>query len=177
MKKLWANPLFRFVVYAFTLYVFWFIIYDNWLQPARTLDQFVIVTIIDHVAVLLRLIGFEIASPADYGPGIRTIGIMGSSEVWIGDSCNGIKLFALFTGFVIAYPGPLLKKIWFIPFGIITIHFLNVIRVAVLAIIVKYFPETLDFNHTYTFTILVYSYVFTLWYLWANKLSIVDQKD
>ncbi len=176
MKKLWNNPLFRFVVFAFSLYIFWFLIYDNWLQPNRTIDTWVIVSIIDHVGLVLKLFGFESGSSSYYGPEIRTIGIVGSDEVWIGDSCNGIKLFALFTGFVLAYPGSIIKKLWYIPFGIITIHILNVLRVVALTIIVKYYPEALDFNHTYTFTILVYSYVFVLWYLWANKLSDSVQK-
>ena len=147
MKKLWNNPLFRFVVFAFSLYIFWFLIYDNWLQPNRTIDTWVIVSIIDHVGLVLQLFGFESGSSSYYGPEIRTIGIVGSSEVWIGDSCNGIKLFALFTGFVLAYPGSIIKKLWYIPFGIITIHILNVLRVVALTIIVKYYPEALDFNH------------------------------
>ena len=39
-----------------------------------------------------------------------------------------------------------------------------------MALTVYYFPdpEILDFNHTYTFTILVYGYVFYLWYLWSR---------
>ena len=37
--------------------------------------------------------------------------------------------------------------------------------------------EVLDFNHTYTFTILVYSYVFFLWFLWATKLSSNQAND
>ena len=162
MKKLWDNPLFRFVVFAFSLYIFWFLIYDNWLQPNRTIDTWVIVSIIDHVGLVLQLFGFESGSSSYYGPEIRTIGIVGSDEVWIGDS--------------LTYPGSIIKKLWYIPFGIITIHILNVLRVVALTIIVKYYPEALDFNHTYTFTILVYSYVFVLWYLWANKLSDSVQK-
>ena len=86
MKKLWNNPLFRFVVFAFSLYIFWFLIYDNWLQPNRTIDTWVIVSIIDHVGLVLQLFGFESGSSSYYGPEIRTIGIVGSSEVWIGDS-------------------------------------------------------------------------------------------
>jgi len=176
MKKLWSNPLFRFVVYAFSLYIFWFLVYDIWLQPSRIIDPLIIEAIISHVGMLLHFLGYESGATNLYGPEIRTIGIVGSNEVWIGDSCNGLKLFALFTGFVLAYPGAIKKKLWYIPFGIVTIHILNVIRVAALAIIVKYWPEALDFNHTYTFTILVYSYVFALWYIWANKLSSSVEK-
>ncbi|MBD81197.1 MAG: hypothetical protein CL840_19925 [Crocinitomicaceae bacterium] len=177
MKGLWSNPLFRFIIYAFSLYLLWFILYSNWLQPQGIVDNWVIGIIINHTDTLLSILGFETHSPDIYGPDVKTVGIVGSSGVWIGDACNGLTLFALFSGFVLAYPGPMIKKIWFVPFGIVTIHLLNVIRVTALAVIAKYYPSSLDFNHTYTFTILVYSYVFGLWYFWANKLSKVGQEN
>jgi exosortase family protein XrtF len=115
--------------------------------------------------------GYDIIPQGLFGEGIRTAGIDGSHGVWVGDPCNGLTLFALFTGFVLAFPGPVVRKLWFIPVGIITIHILNVLRVTCLAIIQYYTPQYLEFNHTYTFTILVYSYVFVLWYVWAARLS------
>jgi hypothetical protein len=48
--------------------------------------------------------------------------------------------------------------------------------VAALAIIVDINPEWLDFNHDYTFTILVYAAVFALWYLWIEKFSPLKRK-
>ena len=71
---------------------------------------------------------------------------------------------------MLVYPGSWKKKLWFIPFGIITIHLINVLRIIGLALTVFYFPdpELLDFNHTYTFTVLVYGYVFYLWFLWSK---------
>jgi exosortase family protein XrtF len=102
---------------------------------------------------------------------MRTLGIDGTHGLWIGDPCNGITLFALFTGFVIAYPGPVKRKIWFIPLGLFAIHIVNILRIVALAFITLYAPSYLEFNHTYTFTIIVYSFVFFLWMLWANKFS------
>ena len=32
-------------------------------------------------------------------------------------------------------------------------------------------PELLDFNHDYTFTIIVYAFVFMLWYIWIQRFS------
>ena len=64
-------------------------------------------------------------------------------------------------------PGPLLRKAWFIPAGIALLHFANVVRVIVLARIQATSPEWLEFNHDYTFTVLIYGLVFALWYLWT----------
>lgn len=170
-KSISKNKLVRFILTSFFLFVTWFLLYDLWLHPSGLVDTFIINIIVDNSDWLLRLIGYTTIPTALFGESIRTVGIDGSHGVWIGDPCNGLTLFALFSGFVIAYPGPILNKLWYIPLGIFTIHLLNVIRVTALAMIQNYSPDYLEFNHTYTFTILVYSYVFYLWYLWSDKLS------
>lgn len=165
------NPAIRFFLVAFFLFISWFLVYELWLHPLGTVDQWMINLIVANGQLILHGLGFETFDPLLYGNEYRTLGIVGSNGVWIGDPCNGLSLFALFSGFVIAYPGTILKKLWFIPLGILSIHILNVLRVAALALVEYKWPETLDFNHTYTFTILVYSWVFLLWYLWASKMS------
>jgi len=172
-KSLVKNKLVRFILTSFFLFISWFFIYDFWLHPSGSVDTFIINIIVHNSDWLLKLIGYETIPTSLFGESIRTVGIDGSHGVWIGDPCNGLTLFALFSGFVLAYPGPIKNKLWFIPFGIITIHVLNVLRVTGLAMIQYFSPDYLEFNHTYTFTIIVYSYVFYLWYLWSNKLSDV----
>jgi exosortase/archaeosortase family protein len=95
----------------------------------------------------------------------------------MGDPCNGIILFALFSSFIIAFPGPLKSKIWFIPSGIIIIYLANVLRVVLLAIIQLYVSRsTLEFHHTYTFTYMVYSLIFFMWWIWVNQFSGLIKK-
>lgn len=166
------NKLVRFILTSFLLFIAWYLVYDLWLHPKGTVDTFIINLIVHNSDWLLNLIGFQTIPTSVYGEAIRTVGIDGSHGVWIGDPCNGLTLFALFTGFIIAYPGSIKQKLWFIPLGIVSIHVLNVLRVSALAFIQYQSPEYLEFNHTYTFTIIVYSFVFYLWYLWSNKLSI-----
>ncbi|UTW62736.1 archaeosortase/exosortase family protein [bacterium SCSIO 12741] len=175
MKLSTSNPLIRFLVFSVLLYVLWYVLYELWIHPQGAVDAFAINQIVEHARFILEAIGYRL-NPDDVYAGefVNTIGILGTAGVWIGDPCNGITLFALFTGFILAFPGPIRRKLWFIPMGILSIHLLNVIRVVALVIVSNYWPETLDFNHTYTFTILVYSYVFLLWYLWATKYSQVD---
>ena len=165
------NKLVRFILTSFFLFVTWFVLYDLWLHPAGKVDTFIINILVHNSDLLLSIIGFDTIPTDILGESIRTVGIDGSHGVWIGDPCNGLTLFALFTGFVLAFPGPIKSKLWFIPVGIVSIHLLNVIRVSALAVIQHYAPDYLEFNHTYTFTILVYSYVFYLWHIWSNKLA------
>ncbi len=94
-----------------------------------------------------------------------------SHGVWIGEPCNGLKLFGVFAVFILAFPGKLTHKIWYIPLGVILLHFINVIRIASLTIISAYNPFLLNFNHNITFQIIVYSIIFLLWYVWTKKFS------
>jgi hypothetical protein len=60
--------------------------------------------------------------------------------IWVGDQCNGFKLFSIFSIFILAFPGPIKKKMWFIPLGIVFIHFANVLRVIALLLINNFHP-------------------------------------
>ncbi|MBT3646610.1 MAG: archaeosortase/exosortase family protein [Flavobacteriales bacterium] len=170
LKKYWNDPLYRFLTKAVFLYVIWYVLYDLFLHPQGALDMVVIRNLESLSRGVLDLIGFTTIEESQVD-NIRTIGIDGTHGVWIGDPCNGLTLFALFTGFLLAYPGPIKHKLWFLPVGLLAIHLINVVRILGLALIVYFFPdpEVLDFNHTYTFTIFVYSFVFLLWYIWATK--------
>ncbi|MEX2596997.1 MAG: archaeosortase/exosortase family protein, partial [Salibacteraceae bacterium] len=172
LKSIFSDPLNRFLIKGLFLFIGWYLIYELWLHPEGTLDLWVIKSLERLSYLVLDGLGYTTLSES-HVENIRTIGIDGTHGLWIGDPCNGLTLFALFTGFVLAYPGKLKKKAWFIPAGIIAIHLVNVLRIVALSIIIYYFPDpdVLDFNHNYTFTILVYSFVFFLWYLWADKFS------
>jgi hypothetical protein len=54
---------------------------------------------------------------------------------------------------------------------------LNVLRIVALAIIMSVNEEWLAFNHDYTFTILVYAYVFALWMIWVQRFSPFAKKN
>lgn len=160
------NPITRFLIYAVLLYAAWFLIYELWLHPRQSVDLFVIDITLKASKWILELMGYTVFTGSD-----RLMGIDGFPGLWMGDNCNGLVLFALFSGFVIAYPGPVRKKLWYIPLGIIALEILNVIRVVALAIIQTHSLEMTQFNHTYTFTIIIYGFIFMLWMVWVNKLS------
>ena len=98
-----------------------------------------------------------------------------SHGVWIGEPCNGIKIFGLFTIFIIAFKGRSFDKLWFIPIGIIILHFINVIRVAILTYISATNPYILDFNHNITFQLIVYLSMLGLWYWWIVQFSRINE--
>lgn len=100
-----------------------------------------------------------------------------SHGVWIGEPCNGIKVFGLFAIFILSFKGDLIKKLIFIPIGILIIHFLNIIRIALLTYISAVNPFILDFNHNITFQLIIYGSMLALWYLWIIKFSKVKSYE
>ncbi|MEO0404714.1 MAG: archaeosortase/exosortase family protein, partial [Bacteroidota bacterium] len=135
----------------------------------------VIDKIVRHSEEIMTFIGMDVQEFQD-GLYRRRLGVMGSNGVTIGAPCNGLVLFALFVVFVLAFPGSWKHKMWFLPTGVIGIHVMNCFRVIALAVIFDYNPDWLEFNHDYTFTIIVYSFVFLLWYIYVNGLSSIPKK-
>jgi len=161
------NKITRFFTYAVALYVSWFLLYELVIKPYTNIDEKLIGLIINQAAFILRLFGYS-TYQAQEDRDMQLIGIDGAHPVWIGGPCNAMTLFAFFALFVLAFPVNTKSKLWFIPTGIILIHFANLLRVMGLALINYYAPEYLDFNHTYTFTIFVYALIFSLWMWWVN---------
>lgn len=161
--------LFRFVLVAGTLYLAWFFGYEQWLAVDGRLDA----VLCHHIAAasvgLLRTVGFVAALA---GPGLNLVLMSGEPSVIVGAPCDGLVLYALFGGFVLAFPGPWPRKAWFIPSGVLLIWVLNVLRVAALAVNHHYSHETVAFNHHFTFTFVVYGVIFGLWMCWVRRLAV-----
>lgn len=171
---MWANlkksAVLKFLVSSGVTYLILYLIYQFIVRRNTFYDQKFIGTIITGTDFILHLLGhktFTVLQDRDF----QVVGIDGSSGVWVGSNCNAISLFMLFVVFIIWYPGHQKSKLWFIPFGIITIHILNIFRVVGLALIANYAPTWLDFNHSYTFTFIIYAYIFILWMWWVNKFA------
>ncbi|MFN6038909.1 MAG: hypothetical protein ACK452_10620, partial [Bacteroidota bacterium] len=128
------------------------------IEPKTNLDENFITHIIKLSEKTLNFLNYKTFCETEDRT-FQLIGIVGGVNnpgVWVGTGCNALTLFALFSIFIISFPGKLKNKIWFIPLGILIIHFLNIIRVTCLAIIAFKNYSLLNFNHTYTFTIIVY---------------------
>lgn len=169
-RSLSGNPFLKFVLTGTALYAVWYFSYEFFLKPYTALDETVIDYLTRGADFMLRSVGFETKYFAD-GVWRTHVAIAGSKGVTVGAPCDGIVLFALFTVFVLSFPGPWKHRAWFIPFGLLFIQLLNTLRIAALAWIVHYNEAWLAFNHDYTFTVFVYSVVFALWYVWVNKLG------
>jgi exosortase/archaeosortase family protein len=117
----------------------------------------------------LRLFGLDAHREA------TTLYVEGQPLLYIGDPCNGLDFFGLFACFVLAFPARPVAKLWFLPLGLLTIHLLNAMRVVLLCLNYWYFRSSFDFNHKYTFVVVVYGVMLLLWMRWARKYAPVTE--
>lgn len=168
--KIVKNKFYVFILKASLLYSSLYIFYEFYIKTYTNVDQLFIRQIINVCTFILETMGYKTFASKEIND-FQVFGVDGSNGVWIGGGCNGITLMFLFAIFVIAYPGSIRNKLWYLPLGIVLVNIINIIRIVSLSLLSLYAPNYLEFNHTYTFTFAVYSIVFVLWMLWVNKFS------
>lgn len=92
------------------------------------------------------------------------------------EGCNALSVMILFVSFVVAFKGKWLTTLLFSVSGLIIIHFLNIIRIALLVIGLRYYEEYKTLMHDIVFPLFIYGIVFLLWIFWVNKFSIHGTK-
>lgn len=99
------------------------------------------------------------------------VNLFGQSVIRIVEGCNGISVIILFVSFIVAFSGSLKNTLLFIFGGSLIIYVLNVLRIAVLTVLLYSFPEYIHLLHGVLFPLIIYGVVFVLWIIWVNKFS------
>jgi exosortase/archaeosortase family protein len=98
-----------------------------------------------------------------YFPG----GGMTNSIDW---GCTGMKQMSIFAGIILLYFGPFLKKLWYIPLGCIILTVYNIIRIGLITVFTRGYPERFDMLHDGIFRYIYYIIVFLLWVYWEDVI-------
>ena len=93
-----------------------------------------------------------------------------NNAIVVAYDCLGVNLLFIFMIFIVAYPGRVKLKVWFIPFGVVAIFLLNAFRMAALTVVVAKHPDQMDFYHHFVFQGFIYFFIFALWW-WFSKLD------
>ena len=93
------------------------------------------------------------------------------------EGCNALSVIILFISFIIAFSGNLKSTILYIISGSILIHILNVIRIALLCVLMYHYPKQKHLLHGVLFPLFIYGVVFLLWIIWVNKFSKYAKKN
>lgn len=165
-----------FLLKIFGFYFFW-LISDSYLSHHIVIYN-KIWTYFYHILLLiannssyflLELFGYEVIH------NYRSIAIVGSYGVIIGDLCAGFGLvYATFALFV-SYPAPSKIKLWFVPLSVFLVILANIGRVMLLTIAAYKHPE-IKYNEQHEFfNNTIYILVFVLWFIWVQ--FIVPKKQ
>ena len=87
-------------------------------------------------------------------------------------SCSGIKQIMQFVLLMLIFPGPWKHKSWFIPLGMIIVHFTNVLRITLLTVVASKWPSQINYAHDNWLRIMFYVVIFILWLIWVEKISL-----
>jgi exosortase family protein XrtF len=155
------------------MYGSWFVLYEFFLKPDGRFDHIITVHITEGICSLLSLSGYDPYYSIALKLGETYIYLNGSPVpvIRVGASCNGLELLALFTIFVLCYPGNWKVKIPYLLAGITIIHLLNIVRNYILTLMAIHKSPWYDLFHRYILLFAVYGTIFFLWILWANKYS------
>ena len=102
---------------------------------------------------------------------VSTINRHGKAIMHIADNCNGLELFVLFWGFIVAMPAPLQRKVVYAFAGILLIHVVNILRCVGLTALMMHWDRYFDLAHHYIFKMVVYGTIFLLWIQFARPLN------
>ena len=178
------KPEFKFLISFIPLIILWFFLYHYLYKIDFLLGiNYSLLTRFSELLsvqsnFILSIFNFQ-TSTEIHGDMVvaKILGYSYSHGVWIGEPCNGIKIFGLFSIFILSFRGGVKQKLLFIPLGVIALHFLNVLRIAVLTYISATNPYILDFNHNITFQLIIYGAMLGLWYLWIIKFSLIKEDN
>jgi len=178
------SPEFKFLITFIPLIITWYFTYhylykiDDLLNFDSDLSTEFSKILSSQSNFILSIFNFKTSSEI-HGDMVvsKIIGYQYSHGVWIGEPCNGIKVFGLFAIFILSFKRNIIRKLIFIPIGILIIHFLNIVRIAILTYISAVNPYILDFNHNITFQLLIYGSMLALWYFWIIKFSKVKSDE
>ena len=94
----------------------------------------------------------------------------------VSPGCTSLKQWVHWIFLMLLYPGSWRHKLWYIPAGIIVIHFINLVRITGLGITLKYWPVYFAFAHDYIFKTMFYGVIFLMWVIWVEKFRKHSQK-
>jgi exosortase family protein XrtF len=169
------RPFFIFLFRFFIVYAGLTLIYKLYL---RQFDSLLVVQVDDftqlvagQVKQLLLFFNYDCTLMIhDSQPAVKLY-LQNTYVARIVEGCNALSIMILFAAFVVAFKGKIKQTLAFIAIGIVLVHILNIVRIALLSIALLHYPEQENLLHGVVFPLFIYGVVFGLWMVWVNKFS------
>jgi len=94
--------------------------------------------------------------------------------VW---ACTGLKQAYIFICIIAFYRGPIVRKLWYIPAGLVVVYLFNILRIVAITAIIERHLGWFDILHEHLFKYLFYVVIFGMWVLWEEKISRKRQQN
>jgi len=166
------KPFLIFISTFFGVYILLTVVYKFYLNSFEINDVDGITNVVGHnVNQLMDLFNCDIKIFKSIANPYLEVWYNKRYTLRIIEGCNAISVIILFVSFVVAFSGKFKTTLFFILFGILIIYLLNVIRIALLTVLLFHFPEKEHILHGVLFPLVIYGVVFILWIIWVNKFS------
>jgi archaeosortase B (VPXXXP-CTERM-specific) len=168
LGRCWSNPAYRFVV----LFLLYLAIEATFYPLLKKRFMFLVEAAITGTAKIEYWF-FRIFTE-DVSISNRMVSY-GNFPVTIIEECTGIFEIIIFAAAVLAFPTTWRKKLAGFAFGIPAIYVFNVIRIALLMVVGRYYRESFDFMHLYFWQATMIAMITTVWLIWIAKVVRDDK--
>lgn len=174
MKK--HKNIILFLVKFFVTYFFLFAIYSFYLQKSqqkKTNFKVSSVTraVAEQTVSVLTFFKYDVTTKQHDKELSMKLIIENAFTARVIEGCNSISLIILFIAFIVAFSGTLKATLLYVLSGSIFIYVVNVLRIALLTVLLHKYPSKVGLLHDLFFPAIIYGTIFLLWVLWVNKFS------
>jgi archaeosortase B (VPXXXP-CTERM-specific) len=168
--NIWRSPSYRFallflpylaiVSIGYPIFVKRFSgILDTFITATASIEYWIFLPFTDAISVHDKLVVFD-------GFSVKII-----------DECTGIYEMVIFAAAVLAFPTAWSKKFTGLLMGCPLIYLFNVVRIAMLIVVGRYWPDAFDFMHLYFWQATMIMMITSIWLLWIVKVVRTDEID
>lgn len=173
------KPFFSFLSKFLLFYIVFTFVYNyflNQFDASKNEVDNITMIVAKQTKTLLHFFGAKAdIKQSDVEPAVQLI-YNGRFVLRIIEGCSGVSVMILFAAFIFAFSVKMKRTVLYIFLGVLIIYILNIIRIALIAYALYYFPKYNDFLHEVLFPVFIYGVVFLLWVLWVTKFSGYDRK-
>lgn len=165
------KPIILFIAKFFLVYIVLTALYSWYLQPflyEQKIADPITHWMTDSAVTLLNSLGFDAVNTHIDGESFRRIALDGKYASIVNEGCNAFSVIIIFISFVIAFSRGWVKTSVFVLSGFVILVVTNVVRIALLTWIFRYYPDYEKMAHDYLFPAIIYGMVVFLWLIWVK---------
>ena len=174
MKK--QRNIVLFLVKFFAAYFILFVLYSVYLQKTQQKENVfscspITTKVAEQTEAVLSFLGYDAVHMQHEKEMSVKLLLNGHYTARVIEGCNSLSIIILFLSFIIAFSGSIKATIFFGIVGSSIIYGVNILRIAILTILLYKYPEQQEFLHNLVFPAIIYGMTFLLWVLWVHKFS------